>query len=128
MKALKKSWKTLTDTLGVVGHSGSSGLYPLLSYSIMLLVTLTMMVPLLGRTLGLAQAAMPARIWFFLVVYFMYAVLYLVITFFDVALVHSIARQLEGEHPGLATGLVRASERIGPIGVYTLVSATLGLL
>ena len=128
MKAIKNTWKTLTDTLGVVGHSGSSSLYPLLSYGIMLLVTLAWMVPLLGRALGVAQEALPARILFFATVYFMYGVLYLVIAFFDVALVYSIAGRLDGEQPGLAVGLARASERIGPIGVYTLVSATLGLL
>ena len=128
MKAIKNTWKTLTDTLGVMGRSSSYRVYPLLSYIIMLLVTLTIMAPLLGRALGVAQEAMPARILFFLAVYVMYGVLYLVITFFDVALVHNIAGRLDGEHPRLAAGLVRASERIGLIAISTLVSATLGLL
>jgi hypothetical protein len=128
MKAIKNTWNTLTDSLRVVGHYSSHIAYPLLSYSIMLLATFTMMVPLLDRVLGIAHGDTPARIFLFLAVYFMYGVLYGVITFFNVALVKSIAGRLDGDDPGLAAGLMRASQHIGLIGVYTLVSATLGLL
>jgi hypothetical protein len=128
MKAMKNIWKTLTDSLRIMGRYSSSSLYPLLSYTILLLITVTTMVPLLGRALGTAPEEISTRIFFFLLVYVMYGVLYGVITFFDVALVKSIAGRLDGGEPGLAAGLVQASRRIGSIGLYTLVSATLGLL
>src|SRR5262245_16150440 len=52
MKAIISTWKTLTDTLKVVGQYRSDCLYPLLSFSIMLLVTFTVMIPLLDKVLG----------------------------------------------------------------------------
>ena len=70
----------------------------------------------------------PTRIFFFLVVYFIYGVLYFVTTFFNVALVNSIARRLDGDDPPLRRGISTAFQRIGPIALYTLVSATLGLV
>ena len=39
MKAIISTWKTLTDTLSVVGQYSRTWLYPLLSFIIMLLVT-----------------------------------------------------------------------------------------
>jgi hypothetical protein len=47
MKVVKSTWKTLTDTLGAVIRSGKASLYPLLSYSIMLLITFTAILPVL---------------------------------------------------------------------------------
>lgn len=128
MKAIKNTLKTLTDSLYILGRYRSSAVHPLLSYGILLLLTFTMMVPLLGRALGIAQEAMPTRIIFFLIVYFLYIVLYAVIAFFNVALITSIAGRLDGGAPGLTVGLQQAGQRVGLIAVYTLVSATLGLL
>jgi hypothetical protein len=128
MKALKNTWNTLADSLRILGRYSRSSLYPLLSYALMLLITFTMMVPLLGRALGTQREEGSTRIFFFLLVYVMYGVLYGISTFFNVALVKSIAGQLDGDGPELGAGLAQASRRIGSIGVYTLVSATLGLL
>lgn len=128
MKAMISIWKTLTDTLRVVGQHRHTWLYPLLSYLIMLLLTFTVMIPLLHRVLGIAHAAGPTRIFFFLAVYFMYGVLYFVTTFFNVALLTGIAGQLEGDDPPFNRGISVALQRMGPIARYTLVSATLGLV
>jgi hypothetical protein len=126
MKAIISTWKTLTDALSVVGQYRSDCLYPLLSFIIMLLVTFTLMIPLLDRVLG--HEDVPTRIFFFLVVYFMYGVLYFVTTFFNVALLTSLAARLDGDDPSLSRGISTALQRIGAIARYTLVSATLGLV
>ena len=60
--------------------------------------------------------------------YLAYGLLYFVVALGNVALVTGIAAQLDGDAPGLALGLGCAAQRIGMIGVYTLISATLGLL
>jgi hypothetical protein len=78
--------------------------------------------------LGSYQNDVLARVFLFLTVYLAYGVLYFVIACSNVALVTGIAARLDGDNPGLSAGFRRASQRIGLISVYTLVSATLGLL
>jgi len=128
MKAIINTWKTLTDSLKIMGRHRRYSLYPLLSYLVILLVTFGVIIPLFERVLGLDQQSGSARVVFFLVVYLAYGVLYFVIAFCNVALVTGIAGRMDGHDPGLAGGLGQASQRLGLIGVYTLISATLGLL
>jgi len=128
MRPIKSTWKTLTDSLRIVSHSRSYRVYPLLSYIIMLLVTFTGIIPLFEGVLGPDRNGVLSRVLFFLVVYLAYGMLYFVTAFCNVALVTGIAARLDGEDPGLVVGIERASQRIGLIAVYTLVTATLGLL
>ena len=128
MKAIKSTWKTLTDSMRIVSQSSSYSIYPLLSYSVILLATFAAIIPLFEAVLGLDQKDVLARVLFFLAVYLAYGALYLVIVFCNVALITGIAARLDGDDPGLAAGIVRASQRIGSIALSTLVSATLGLL
>ena len=127
MKTIINTWKTLTDSLRVVGQSRGYRLYPLLAFLIMLLITFMAGIPLFEGVLGAGQSG-PARLAFFLAVYAAYGLLYFVLAFSNVALVTGIAAQLDGADPDLALGFVRATQRIGHIGSYTLISATLGLL
>jgi uncharacterized protein DUF6159 len=128
MKAIKNTWKTLTDSLGVVSKHGNNYLYPLLSFIILLLATFAAVVPLFEGVLGANQNDVLARVVSFLAVYLAYGVLYFVIACCNVALVAGIAARLDGGAPALSMGIARASQRIGLIAVYTLVSATLGLV
>lgn len=128
IKAIKSIWQTLTDILRVVGQYSHSWLYPLLSFIIMLLITFTMMIPLLGRVLETAHEVGPTRIIFFLAVFFMYGVLYFVTTFFNVALLIYIAGHLDGNNLPFNRGISKAFQRMGLVARYTLVSATLGLV
>lgn len=128
MKAVISTWKTLTDTLSVVTQYRSYSFYPLVSYMLILLVTFTVMIPLLGRALEIGHDDAPTQMFLFLVIYFMYGVLYFIITFFNVALLNNIAGQLDANTPSPGSGISAAFQRIGPITFYTLVSATLGLV
>lgn len=128
MKAIISTWKTLTDTLSVMGQHRSYSFYPLLSYTVTLLVMFTAVIPLFEGVLGLNQEDVLAQVVFFLVVYLAYGVLYFVIAFCNVALVTGIAGRLDGDDPPFSRGVLAAFQRIGPIARYTLVSATLGLL
>lgn len=127
MKALKSTWKTLSDTLRIVSRYRSYSLYPLVSYLILLILTFAAIIPLLQAVLAAGQSGL-ARLLFFLAVYLAYGLLYFVSAFCNVALLHGIAARLDGRDPGLAAGLARASQRAGLLGAYTLASATLGLL
>lgn len=128
MKTIIKAWKTLTDSLKVMAQYRHYSFYPLLSFIIMLLVTFTVMTPLLGRALVMGHEETLTQLFLFLIVYLIYGVLYLVTTFFNVALVHGIAGQLDGSPPPLSSGISRAFQRIRPIAFYSLISATLGLV
>lgn len=128
IKAITNAWKTLTDSLRVLGQHRRASFYPLLSIGIMLGATFAAVIPLLENTLEADQSNVPARVDFFLVVYLAYGLQYFVSTFCNVALITVVAVRLDGSNPGLAAGLKRAAQRLGLIGVHTLVSATLGLV
>ena len=129
MKAIRNTWNTLTETLRVLRHAGRDSFYPLLSYSIILLLTFAAVVPLLEGLLGSYYQDGLAWTGFFLVVYLAYGALYLVITFCNVAMVMGIAAQLDGDGPQLPTALLtRALRRLKLIGRYTVVAASLGVV
>jgi hypothetical protein len=128
MKAIKITWETLTDSLSIVGKYRCSSLYPLLSYSVLVLITFTAIIPLFERVLGSDQQNMLTRVLLCLSIYLAYGVLHFVITFCNVALLTGISARLDGGDPDLGAGMLRAAQRIGQVASYTLVSATLGLL
>src|SRR5262245_18192364 len=111
MKAIVGAWKTLTDSVGVVGQYGNYGVYPLLSYIITLLVIFAGIIPLFEAVLGSDRNGALSRVLFFLVVHLAYGVLYFLTAFCNVALLTGIAGRLDGNDPGLAAGIVRASQR-----------------
>lgn len=128
MKAIISTWKTLTDTLNVLNRERSNWLYPLLSFAILLVSTFAVLIPLLEQTLGGMHETGLMQLFFFLVVYFMYGLLYFVVTFCNVALLNNIVGQLDGGKPSRRRGLAAALPRSGPIALYTGVSATKGLV
>jgi hypothetical protein len=128
MKAIRDAWKTLTDTLSVIGQYRSYDLYPLLSFIITLLTIFTVMIPLFDRVLEIAEADVPTQIFWFLQIYFMFGVVYFVTTFFNVALVTSLASHLDGDELPLSKGISTAFQRVGPIVIYSLVSTILNLV
>jgi hypothetical protein len=128
VKAIKSTWKTLKDSLSIVGKYRSYSLYPLLSYVVLVLITFTVIIPLFESVLGSDQQNLLKRVLLCLTIYLAYGVQYFVITFYNVALLTGISARLDGGDPDLSVGMMRAVQRIGPIAIYTLVSATLGLL
>jgi hypothetical protein len=128
MKAIKRSWKTLKDSLSIVGNYRSYSLYPLLSYIVLVLITFTAIIPLFESVLGSDQPNLLTRVLLCLIIYLAYGVLYFVITFYNVALLTGISARLDGGDPDLSVGMMRAVQRIGPVAIYTLLLATLGLL
>lgn len=129
MKAITNTWNTLIDTLTLVGRYRTASLYPLLSYSITLVVTFSVIEPLFEGVVGPDRRGVLAWVFFSAVVYLAYGVLYFVIVFCNVTLVTDIAARLDGGAPGGAMAhLARTLLRLRPIGFYTLVSAGLGLI
>ena len=114
MKAIISTWKTLTDTLNVLNRERSNWLYPLLSFAILLVSTFAVLIPLLEQTLGGMHETGLMQLFFFLVVYFMYGLLYFVVTFCNVALLNNIVGQLDGGKPSRRRGLAAALPRSGP--------------
>jgi len=129
MKAITGTLNTLTDTFTIVSRYRPYGVYPLLSFVAMLLVTFVAFVPLFESVLGPDPKNVLGWILFGLAVYLAYGMLYLIIAFGNVMLVMGIAARLEGVAPA-STGelFTRMVRRLSLIVVYTVVSATLGLL
>jgi len=129
MKAITDTFTTLTDTLTLLGRYRIYSLYPLLSYILMLVVTFIGVIPLFEGVLGLDQKNVLAWALFFLVMYLAYGVLYFVTVFCNVTLVMGIAARLDDDDSKLSVGLlIRTFQCLRLIGIYTMVSATLGLV
>jgi len=129
IKAMTGTLNTLTDTVILLGRYRTYSLYPLLLYILMLVVTFIAVIPLFEGVLGFDQKDVLTWTLFFFVVYLAYGVLYLVTVFCNVTLVMGIAARLDGDDSKPPVGLlVRTFQRLRLIGIYSMVSATLGLV
>lgn len=129
MKAITGTLNTLTDTFTIVGRYRPYSVYPLLSFVVMLLVTFVALIPLFESVLGPDPKELLGWIFFGLAVYLAYGALYFISAFGNVMLVMGIAGRLEGVDPASTGGLFTYTlRRLSLIAVYTVVSATLGLL
>jgi MFS family permease len=129
IKAMTKMWNTLSGALAALGRHRPYGIYPLLSYIVLLIITFTVVMPLLMGVLEPEREDARAWAYFLLVVYLAYGVLHGIIAFCNVALVAAIAARLDGDDPGRwPRPLARALQRLGLIGLYSMVSASLGLV
>ncbi len=110
------------DSLLVMGHNPRLFLFPLVS-GVAGLAFLTVFV---GVTFGLMAIAPEggALVGLFLI----YLVLTFVATFFTAGLVHQTRTVLEGGEVDLRAGLAAAWEVKGPLFVWALVSATVGIV
>lgn len=128
MKAVQATWRTLAATSSVLRRHPSAGGLPFIAFLLLLLATFTLIVPLFQRVLGPQEHSLASRALLFLSAYVAYAVLFLLTSFADVAMVRSIAARLDGERSAFAKGYERAMQRFGQIATHTLASATLGVL
>jgi hypothetical protein len=128
---LSRSWDLVKASAGVLGQDKALLMFPLASAGSMVLVLLAFALPVigLGALDGLSgggnkgiSAAMYA------VAFLFYFAHYLVIFFFNTALVGAAMMRLEGGKPTLGDGLRIATSRLGTIAGYALIAATVGMV
>jgi hypothetical protein len=114
---------------GVLRKDKELVVFPIVSAVAVVIVTATFVVP--GIFTGYWESftgdqGVPVSAWVLLVLF--YLVQYLVIVFFNVALVSAAMVRLKGGDPTLGDGLRGAWSHIGPIFGWAAISATVGLV
>ncbi|TVR49969.1 MAG: hypothetical protein EA425_10895 [Puniceicoccaceae bacterium] len=133
---LKRSWEFTKLSLGTVWTHKVLMVFPVLSGLATILVLLSFAGPLWGS--GTIEGWMEAqdagtmtdgeRIAAGLVVFGFYFVNYLVIVFFNSALMISAMRVIEGDAPRVGDGLRGALKRLPQIAAWALVAAAVGMV
>lgn len=126
-----RSWALVKASASVLAQDKELLLFPLISTGALVVVLMAFAVPVigLGALDGLAggndgriSAAM------YVVGFLFYFVHYLVIIFFNTALVGAAMIRLDGGNPTLRDGLRIATSKLGVIAGYALVAATVGMI
>ena len=125
-----RSWQLVKLCWGVLGQDKELVVFPIVSAIAVVIVTATFIVP--GLFTGYWEAfagqdgSIPVSAWLLLVLF--YLVQYLVVIFFNAALVSAATVRLKGGDPTLGDGMRGAWSHIGAILGWAAMAATVGLL
>jgi len=128
MGRFARSWELVKLCWQVLQQDKELVVFPIVSTIGVLIVTASFAVPgfFTGFWQGIADNGASVGLWVLIVVF--YLVQYLVIVFFNSALVSAAIIRLEGGDPTLGDGLSGAWSHIGAILGYAAISATVGLV
>ena len=125
-----RSWQLIKLCWGVLGQDKELIVFPIVSGIAVVIVTASFIVP--GIFTGYWESfvgndgTIPVSMWVLVVLF--YLVEYLVIIFFNAALVSAAMIRLKGGDPTLGDGLRGAWSHIGAILGWAAISATVGLV
>jgi Flp pilus assembly pilin Flp len=128
MGRFARSWELVKLCWSVLRQDKELVVFPIVSTIGVLVVTASFVIP--GFLLGFWQSVgdSGAGVGFWALVVLFYLVEYLVIIFFNAALVSAAIVRLEGGDPTLGDGLRGAWSHIGAILGYAAIAATVGLV
>jgi hypothetical protein len=118
---IRESWKVLSLDKEIL-------LFPILSGIALLIVLLSFVIPIFF--LGFISNAGPMALgaWYIPVLFLFYLLCYFIIIFFNAALIACARIRLTGGNPVFMDGIRSSMAHIGPIFLWSLVSATVGLV
>lgn len=124
-----RSWSLVKASAVVLRQDKELLVFPLVSTIAALLVAATFIVPAIGlgwfEQMEGNDGASPAMVVYG---FLFYLVQYMVIFYFNTALVGAAMIRLDGGDPTVGDGLRIASSKIGPILGYAAISATVGMI
>jgi hypothetical protein len=123
-----RSWELVKLCWGVLQQDKELVVFPIVSAVGVLIATASFVVPgfFTGFWSGVGEDGAGVGLWILVVLF--YLVEYLIIVFFNAALVSAAIMRLEGGDPTLGDGLRGAWSHIGAIMGYAAISATVGLV
>jgi hypothetical protein len=119
IELLQASWAFLRKHRGLL-------VFPVLSSMAVLLLLASFVLPMGGMDTLAAQAEPTYNQKALFVLFYLSQCF--VMFFFNAALIGAIMMQLDGETPTVSGGLRIAASKVGPIFVYSLIAATVGLI
>ena len=128
MGRFARSWALVKLCWRVLQQDKELVVFPIVSTIGVLIVTASFVVPgfFTGFWRGVGDNGAGVGLWVLIVLF--YLVEYLVIVFFNAALVSAAIIRLEGDDPTLGDGLRGAWSHIGAILGYAAIAATVGLV
>jgi hypothetical protein len=128
---LSRSWSLVKASASVLNQDKELLVFPLVSMGALALVVLAFALPIFG--LGVLDGLTGGKdgrveIVAYVVAFLFYFTQYLVIFYFNTALVGAAMIRLDGGSPTLGDGLRIANSRFGTIVGYALISATVGVV
>jgi hypothetical protein len=126
MNTISTTWELAKVSWGVLKTDKELALLPVLSAISAILVSATFVVPLIVVPKILSTAGI--GIGRFLGPFLFYLVNYLVVIFFNTALIHAATIRLRGGQPTVGDGLRFAWDNLGRILQWAAVAATVGMI
>jgi hypothetical protein len=120
-----RSWELVRETLSVLNKDKELLLFPVLSGIAVLIIIASFILPLLFS--GIISTTI-APLLLVVLVFIFYFVSYFIVIFFNTGLIACAFIRLQGGNPTIGDGFRSATGHIGQILVWTLISATVGLI
>jgi hypothetical protein len=125
MGKISNSWRLMKTSLGVLRKDKEIMIFPVLSFVACAIILLSFFVGF--WFIGLASINSMAWLWVvsMIIIYF---ILFFIVIFFNTAVIACANIRLNGGDPTVSDGLRIASENIGRILIWALISATIGMI
>ena len=125
---ISNSWELVKASWNVLRADKELIVFPIVSLIGAIIVTLTFVIPTILTGVYNNVAAGESRFLAGVVAFVFYVVLYTVIFYCNTALVGAALIRLKGGDPTLHDGFRIANEHLGSIFMYSLISATVGMI
>jgi hypothetical protein len=126
MTTIRRSYAIFVESLRVLSKDKEILVFPLLS-GIITIIAFTSMV-FAGAASGVFQHFERRDPLTYAVLFVWYFASWFIVLFFNVAVIHCASIRLRGGDPTLADGFRAATQHLGRIAMWALISATVGLI
>jgi len=124
MERITRSFQLVSQSYQVLMRDKELMILPLVSGVIMAFV-----VGIVAMGLSLGSAALePHGLGLYIPVFLMYVVMYSIGIFFQAAVVAGATERMRGGDPTVGSALAAAARRLGPIVMWAVVAATVGMI
>jgi len=126
MTTIRRSYAIFMESLRVLAKDKEILIFPLLSGIVTIIAFITMVFA--GVTSGVFQHFERRDPLTYAVLFVWYFVSWFIVLFFNVAVIHCASIRLRGGDPTVADGFRAATQHLGRIAMWALISATVGLI
>ncbi len=125
MGKIGRSWQLMKISLGVLRKDKEIMIFPILSFTACVILLLSFFTGF--WFLGLPSFETSGWLWIVLMVV-IYFLLFFIVIFFNTAIIACANIRLSGSDPTVSDGLRIASQNIGRIFIWAIISATIGMI
>src|SRR5437867_12483108 len=126
MTTIRRSYAIFMESLRVLAKDKEILIFPLLSGIVTIIAFITMVFA--GVTSGVFQHFERRDPLTYAVLFVWYFVSWFIVLFFNVAVIHCASIRLRGGDPTVADGFRAATQHLGRIAMWALISASVGLI